>query len=62
MNLVQTNKLNKNDFLQLYEIDKTFYISIVDKEKEFIKYFKKTNNLKYAFSWYNFLYYSKLKI
>ena len=62
MNIIQTNKLNKNDFLQLYEIDKTFYISIINKEQEAIKYFKKTNNYKYAFSWYNFLYYSKLKI
>jgi len=60
--IIQTNKLNKNDFLQLFEFEKTFYISIIDKEQEVVKYFKKTNNMKYAFSWYNFLYYSKLKI
>ena len=43
------------------EIDKTFYIVIIDKNEDIV-YLKKTINEKLAFNWYNYLYYSKLKI
>ena len=60
MDIIQFNKLDDNNFIQMSEIDKTFYIAIIDKNED-ITYLKKTINKKLAFNWYNFLYYSKLK-
>lgn len=60
MDIIQFNKLDNNNFIQMSEIDKTFYIAIIDKNED-ITYLKKTINKKLAFNWYNFLYYSKLK-
>ena len=61
MDIIQFNKLDDNNFIQMSEIDETFYIAIIDKNED-ITYLKKTINKKLAFNWYNFLYYSKLKI
>ena len=61
MNIIQFNNLDNNNFLQLAEIDKIYYVSIMNKNEDII-HLKKTINKKLAFHWYNFLYYSKLKI
>ena len=61
MNIIQFNNICNNNFLQLAEIDKIYYITIMNKNED-ITYLKKTINKKLAFHWYNFLYYSKLKI